>query len=350
MACLIDAHIVAKNDRRLATARLRELEAQSGHLSHTVQLSLAVIGARSTGKTTLAALLAGLPAIRFSPSQGSSHIVTSYAPAGSTVMVKRIVHDIHYEDRTFLPTTSVVFTLSPLNIGASIEHIEAICDQVLEYQDVTFICTKVDQATNDEFVRLLKRLAPLTAGLRARRVSCSIRTLNLLDPIVTPEVLHEYLDLLYMRVRYTQAKQTLLELEERFLEGQALFTLSTATTLVESIEDRKLQAVLEEDELASLLDIASGSGARRREDLMALYTRILSDRQTILETQPEAKAAEQHVEEKKANEDRSSTSSEVLLTAELLGQKGAEVYLFGVEGNEISPPSKDIITSNSESN
>ncbi|TNJ30130.1 hypothetical protein GMRT_11069 [Giardia muris] len=349
MACLIDAHIIAKNDRRLATARLRELEAQNGHMSHTVQLSLAVIGARSTGKTTLAALLAGLPAIRFSPSQGSSHIVTSYVPAGSTVVVKRIVHDIHYEDQTFLPTTSVVFTLSPLNINASIKHVEAICDQILEYQDVLFVCTKVDQATNDEFVRLLQRLSPLAAGLRARKVSCSIRTLNLLDLVITPKVLHEYLDLLYMRVRYTQAKQTLLELEERFLEGQASFALNTATTLVESIEDRKLQVVLEEDELAGLLDIASPSGARRREDLMSLYTRILSARQVILETPPEAGVAEQLIEKHEV-EDRPSTSSEVLLTAELMGQKGAEVYLFGVEDHDASPSPRELNVSNSESN
>ncbi|ESU42421.1 Hypothetical protein GSB_15186 [Giardia duodenalis] len=251
---LLSSHILNKTDQKAAEAALAALHHTTVPVSQTQQLSIAVIGARSTGKSTLTALLAGLPFLRFSPSQCSSFVMTHYIPPRSCTALRLIVQDVHYEDNAMLLTNGLVFTVSCLNVDLSIRHLESVVDRVLQYQEVLIAFTKTDQATNDEFTAALSRTTSIVARLRARRISCQIVMLSLPSDD-TKAYLKTFVNHVYVSMRHALAQRELKELEEQLADSTASLLSENSVSLAAMINRRCIHSSLSSEVLSVAFNI-----------------------------------------------------------------------------------------------
>lgn len=251
---LLSSHILNKTDQKAAEAALAALSHTSAPVSQTQQLSIAVIGARSTGKSTLTALLAGLPFLHFSPSHCSSFIMTHYISPRSCTALRLIVQDVHYEDNAMSLTNGLVFTVSCLNVELSIRHLESVVDRVLQYQEVLIVFTKTDQATNDEFIKALSQATDIVARLRARRISCQMVMLSL-PSSDTKTYLKTFINHVYVSMRHALAQRELKELEEQLADSTASMLSENSVSLATMINNRCVHSALSSEVLSVAFNI-----------------------------------------------------------------------------------------------
>lgn len=251
---LLSSHMLNKTDQKAAETALAALNHTSIPVSQTQQLSIAIIGARSTGKSTLTALLAGLPFLRFSPSQCSSFIMTHYIPPRSCTALRLIVQDVHYEDNAMLLTNGLVFTISCLNVDLSIRHLESVVDRVLQYQEVLIAFTKTDQATNDEFTTALSRATDIVARLRTRRISCQMVMLSL-PSADTKTYLKAFVNHVYVSMRHALAQRELKELEDQLADSTASMLSENSVSLAAMINNRCVHSSLSSEVLSIAFNI-----------------------------------------------------------------------------------------------
>eukprot|EP00701_Giardia_intestinalis_P005977 XP_001709801.1 Hypothetical protein GL50803_15186 [Giardia lamblia ATCC 50803] len=274
---LLSSHILNKTDQKAAEAALAALHHTSIPVSQTQQLSIAVIGARSTGKSTLTALLAGLPFLRFSPSQCSSFIMTHYIPPRSCTALRLIVQDVHYEDNAILLTNGLVFTVSCLNVDLSIRHLESVVDRVLQYQEVLIAFTKADQATNDEFTAALSKTTDIVARLRARRILCQMVMLSLPSDD-TKAYLKSFTNHVYISMRHALAQRELKELEEQLADSTASMLSENSVSLAAMINRRCVHSSLSSDVLSIAFNIEL-FGNKKYAQQLELYKSIVAQQE-----------------------------------------------------------------------
>lgn len=251
---LFSHHILSRQDKKAVEGAGRARRTTTS-VPHTgMQLSLSIIGARNSGKSTLAALFGGYPFVKFPPSDRSSIIVTWYSPGGAAVTVKLIINDVHYEDPCVILTDGVVFTVNCMNPLDSFNFIELVIPELLPQQQVLFALTKTQESPSDNMQSVFTRLTPIVSNLRIRKIACQIIPLDLAEPIsIVP--LQGFLKQVYASMRCNVARRELQNLEKGFLQ-QRTDNLSYNSKAVSSlIVSRNMSQTLSIETLTALFNM-----------------------------------------------------------------------------------------------